>query len=1122
MSLAAFSIRRPVLTVMVTLIVVVLGIVSMTRLRTDLLPSIELPTISVRTNYEGADPLVMERLVTQILEEIVATVPGVEEITSQSYDGNSRIRVTFAWGTSIDTAATDVRATIEDEINELPDDVGRPRVSKFDIDSFPVVLLGISSTLDPVELTRVIEDQIRFRFARVPGVAQVDLWGGFEREMRIELDPQRINSLGLGLNGIIDAIRDANLDLPAGKIERGRYEVTLRAPAEFTRLEEIRQTVIGERDGAMIRLGQVAQVKDTYRKLTRHIRVNGERGLRVAIRKQPEANTVEVARAVLEEVEAVNRALPAINVIPVINQGNFIERSIANVSRSVLYGGTLAVLVLLLFLRSLRSTAVIAMSIPISVVATFALIYFGGFTLNLMTLGGLALGVGMMVDSSVVVLENIFRRQREFGESAREAAIRGTNEVSGAIIAGTLTTLVVFLPLVFVRGLTGLLFTELALVIIFALICSLLVSLSLLPMLASRFLDKQSPSPRGRGDSATASASAPTSPPPPGEGQGGGARRMQPNTEPAVEDPPPGPLPGGGGVFREPHRVRAEGSATAPASDPASPPPPGEGQGGGAWQMHPNTEPAAETSPPGPLPGGRGEEQRPLAEAYRDLLHGALRFRWLVVLASAALLAASLQLFPLIGSEFIPPSDEGEVRITGEMEVGSRLDLVEQQTRKMEAIVYAAVPEAESSVVSVGSSGYRPGGAARGEIRLSLVPAAQRQRSNSEIAADLRKRLDGAIPGMKIRTRAPQGQFLLERLLRTDEGITIEVRGHDLDTLGLLAQRAADVVEGIEGVADIKLTREVGVPQRQIHIDRDKAADLGISVRDVTRAISIAIAGAKAGEFRVDGDSYRILVQMADAERRSIDEVLDLTLTADSGRQVALRNLVTTEEGRGPTVIDRKDQQRLVTIDVNIAGRDQGSVAEEVRQRLSEIARPQGYAMLVTGSYEEQQKATRELVTSLLLALALVYMVLASQYESLRDPLVVMLSVPMAAIGVLVTLFITNTTFNLQSYIGCIMLGGIVVNNAILLVDQASRLQREGITPFDAALEAGRRRLRPILMTTLTTILALAPLALGIGEGADAQAPLARAVIGGLIGSTLITLVLIPAVYTLFHPANRR
>ncbi|NIR58558.1 MAG: efflux RND transporter permease subunit, partial [Gammaproteobacteria bacterium] len=450
MSLARLSVRRPVLTAMVTLIVVVLGLAALTRLRLDLLPSIELPTLTVRTEYPGADPIVMERRVTQIVEEIVATVPGVVELTSESYEGRSNVRVTFGWGTDIDTAAVDVRATLEDEISELPDDVVGPRVSKFDIDSFPVVLLGVSSSLDPVELTRVVEDQIRYRFARIPGVAQVDPWGGFTREMRVELDPERITALGLAMDDVLDAIRNANLDLPAGQVEQGRYEVTLRAPAEFTSLDQVRRTVIERRDGALITLGQVAKVEDTYEKLTRIIRVNGERGLRVAIRKQAGANTVEVARRVLAEAEAVNRAFPQIRIVPVINQGNFIERSIANVARSVLYGGALAVLVLLFFLRDLRSTLVISLAIPISVVATFALLYFGGFTLNLMTLGGLALGVGMMVDSSVVVLESIFRRRKERGEEPAAAAVHGTGEVASAVIAGTLTTLVIFLPLVFV------------------------------------------------------------------------------------------------------------------------------------------------------------------------------------------------------------------------------------------------------------------------------------------------------------------------------------------------------------------------------------------------------------------------------------------------------------------------------------------------------------------------------------------------------------------------------------------------------------------------------------------------------------------------------------------------
>ena len=422
MNLPEISVRRPIFTTMVTLMVVIIGAVSLSRLQIDMLPDIEMPSLTIRTEYEGASPEVMERLVTQIIEEIVGTVPGVEEITSTSSEGTSTVRVRFAWGTKIDAAAIDVQGMLEDEINELPEDIVRPRVRKFDIASFPVVVLGISSDLDPVELTELIEVQIRYRFARIPGVAQVDVWGGFNREVRIELDPDRVKALGLSMNHVIAAIKDANLDLPAGKIEQGRWEVTLRAPAEFTSLDQIRHTVIVKRDGAAVTLDQIADVNDTYEKLTRMTRVNGRQGIRVAIRKEANANTVEVSKRVLAEIKAANEAFPQIHIVPVINQGNFIERSIKNVARSVLYGGGLAILVLLFFLRNLRSTVAISLSIPISIVATFALMYFGGFTLNLMTLGGLALGVGMMVDSSIVVLENIFRRSYENSETPAVAA----------------------------------------------------------------------------------------------------------------------------------------------------------------------------------------------------------------------------------------------------------------------------------------------------------------------------------------------------------------------------------------------------------------------------------------------------------------------------------------------------------------------------------------------------------------------------------------------------------------------------------------------------------------------------------------------------------------------------
>ncbi len=1023
MSLPGFSVRRPIFITMVTLIVVILGAVSLSRLRIDLLPNIELPTLTIRTEYEGASPEVMERLVTQIIEEIVATVPGVEEMRSQSSEGTSSVQVRFVWGTNIDTAALDVQGKLEDEINELPEDVVRPRIRKFDIASFPVVLLGISSNLDPVELTQLIEDQIRYRFARIPGVAQVDVWGGFEREVRIELEPDRVRALGLPMDLILQSIRDANLDLPAGKIEVGRYEVTLRAPAEFTDLDQIRNTVILTRDGAAVTLGQIADVKDTYQKLTRIVRVNGGRGIRVAIRKQADANTVEVSRRVLDEIKAVNKAFPQINVVPVINQGNFIERSIANVARSVVYGGGLAILVLFFFLRNIRSTLVIFMAIPISVVATFTLIYLGGFTLNLMTLGGLALGVGMMVDGSIVVVENIFRRREENGESPPIASVEGTSEVAPAIVASTITTLVIFLPLIFVQGVSGILFKELAYVIIFSLVCSLMVSLSLVPMLASKFL--------------------------------------------------------------KPPKER---------SDPRS-----------RWIDR--------------LVSASGAFLNDLNNTYQDLLRHVLNHRVLTVCMAAAVLAGSLLLLPMIGSEFLPPSDEGEVRVTGEMAVGTRLGLVDQQTRRIENIVYDAVPEAVSSVVSVGAWGWRPDAASEGEIRLSLSPSSQRKRSNTRIAEDLRRRLTGKIPGMEIRTRAPQGQFLLERILGGDEGLTIEIRGYEFDRLDTLAARVAASIASIPGITDIDISREAGVPQQQIRVERDKVADLNLSVRDVTKILETAVAGSEAGEYRTNGNSYRILVQLKDAEKLSLDEILNLTLTTGSGDHVALRNIVMTEPGRGPIVIDRKDQQRVVTLEANVAGRDLGSVAMDVQAVLDQIPRPVGYDLMVSGTFEEQKKAFHELVIALALALVLVYMVLACQYESFRNPLVVMFSVPVATVGVLVILFLTGTTLNVQSYIGCIMLGGIAVNNAILLVDQTDRLSRDGMPVRDALIEAGRRRLRPILMTTLTTILGLLPLALGIGEGADAQAPLARAVIGGLTASTLITLVLIPAVYSLFHAA---
>ncbi|SDB60667.1 hydrophobic/amphiphilic exporter-1, HAE1 family [Desulfonatronum thiosulfatophilum] len=1021
MQITKQSVSRPIFTIMIVLIVMILGGVSLSRLPIDLMPELTYPTLTVSTNYENASPEEMEELVTRIVEEAVAAVPGVEEITSISSEGQSSVRVSFSWGTDLDAASNDIRDRLDRITGRLPDNADRPQLRKFDAAQFPILIMGASSRLDPVEMRLVIDNQIKQRIERIPGVAAVDIWGGLEREIQVNVHPDRVRALGFSLEQIVQAIREANINVPAGTIEQNQFEVTLRTPGEFSSIQEIRSVVIAVRDGAPIYLAQVADVLDGHQRQTRIIRINGEPGVRLAVRKQAGTNTVQVAQAVLRELDRIHADVPQIQITPIIDTSKYIQQSINNVGRSILFGGTLAIFVLLFFLRNIRSTLVIAMGIPISIIATFTLIYFGGFTLNLMTLGGLALGVGMMVDNAIVVLENIYRL-REKGGEGRAIAVQGTEEVSAAVTASTITTLVIFLPMVFLEGVAGVMFRQLAYVVAFALICSLLVALTVVPMLSARLLKPVA---------ATAA-------------------------------------PDGYGFLNRAFVVS-------------------------------------------------GRMFHALEKAYLGLLKGALRHRLLVLALVVVLFGGALSLIPRVGTEFMPSADEGEVRVNVEMEVGTRLDVVDAQMRRIERMVQEMVPEAENMVVNVGASGWRAGGGARGEIRVALVPAAQRTRSSEQIAADLRPALTG-IPGTVVRTRAGQGLFIFRMGAGDGDTLAVEVRGWDLQRLDALAAEVSARMERVDGITDVRVSREAGARQELVRIDRNRAADLGLSATRIARTLETAIAGTRAANYREGGYEYRILVKLAEAERMSIEDILDMTLTNDAGEQVLLRNVVVVESGRGPTQIDRKDQQRIASISAAISGRDLGSVVADLREHLREIPVPRDYEIVFAGDYEEQREAFSELALALILALLLVYMVMACLYESLLDPLVVMFAVPLAAIGVVLILLATGTTFNVQSFIGCIMLGGIVVNNAILIVDQSSHLRRnQGMAAMDAVLEAGRRRLRPILMTSLTTAFALTPLALGWGEGADAQAPMARVVIGGLISSSLITLVVIPVIYTLFY-----
>ncbi|MBM4080455.1 MAG: efflux RND transporter permease subunit, partial [Planctomycetes bacterium] len=586
--------------------------------------------------------------------------------------------------------------------------------------------------------------------------------------------------------------------------------------------------------------------------------------------------------------------------------------------------------------------------------------------------------------------------------------------------ASTLTTLVVFLPLIFVRGMAGVMFKQLSIVISFSLLCSLVAAVTLVPMLCVKLI-------RGT----------------PGDAARKGLRGMA---------------------------FRACG-----------------------WFL------------------------TRLDDSYGRLLRAALGHRFLVVLAALALLGASLAMVKLIGVEFMPTTDESDVRVNVEMEPGTRLALFDEKLRRVEALVRDAVPEMRNMVARIGGSPWRAGGVNTAELRIAIKPQSQRSRSSEEIAQALRKKLAN-MPGLTIRTRAGEGLTVLRRITMSGDKIEVEVRGHDLETSDRLAQQVKGVVEAVAGVTDAKISRDLGSPEEFVMIDRQKAADMRLTVSQIANMLQTILSGTEASFYREGGDEFAIRVKLKDPERMAVRDILDLTITNAVGEPVVLRNVVNVQPRTGPMLIERKDQERIVLVAANYSGRDLGAILADIRQGLHTIPVPRDFTIGFSADYEEQQKAFKELLLSFVLAVILVYMVMACQYESLRDPFVVMFSVPLAGIGVIVTLVLTDTTFNVQSFIGCIMLGGIVVNNAILLVDYTNLLRRrDGMPLFEAVVEAGRRRLRPILMTTTTTLLGLLPLALGLGEGGEAQAPMARVVIGGLTSSTLITLVLVPSVYYIFE-----
>ena len=1030
--LTGLSVRRPIGVAVMAIAICILGGISVTRLPVDLLPEVDFPRISILTTYPGVGPEEIENLLTRPIERAVSTIEGVTEMSGESAEGLSRVQLQFEWGANLDAAVNDVRSALDRLRADLPEDAEQPVVLKFDISATPIATLGLSGGSDPRRLRYLADEVLTRRLERLPGIASVQVNGGRIRELRVELILDRLVALGVSADQVIAALARDNRNVSAGDMAESGREVLIRTMGELTSVDDIGDVLVAVRSegaeapGRPVYVRDVATVIDGFAEIVSEQWVDGEPGIVLRVSKQADANTVEVVELLEEEIARINADYQGVaRVIVIHDAAGYIESAITNVLDTAIYGAVLSVLVLLVFLRDLRATFVITLSIPFSVLATMTLMDFAGYSLNLISFGGLALGIGMLVDNSIVILENIYRKHQE-GMPARHAAVDGAREVTGAIVAGTLTTVAVFAPVMFLGGFAGVFFTEMAMVVVFSLLCSLVVAVTLVPTLAARLLD------RG-----------------PGAGQG----RL-------------------GALVRL----------------------------GDRWL--------------GALERG-----------YGRLLRAALAARWLTVAIAAVILLGAYRLSSEIDVELMPATDEGVVDLDFELPVGTPVERSRDVVRDLEARIRAVVrPEEIDNVVS--SAGpdnpYRPGGGHEGELEVTLVPVSDRERGAEQIMAAMREAIAG-IPDLQYRLRQ-RTTNPLQRFMRGRQGerLVVEIRGHDLDTAATLARRIEELMKAIPGIADVRIGREEGLEERTVEVDTERAADLGLTRGEVARTLETYVLGRVATRLRQGGDEYDVRVMLREQDRARTDQLGDLPILSARG-VVPLSSVATVGARRGPGSIEREDQERILTIAGGLGDRPLGAVVADLEDALRTIERPTGFTIELGGEAREQESTFRGLGIGIVLAILLVFAVMAVQFESLRDPMLVMSAVPFGFVGVVLILIGTDTTFSLNAFLGSIVLVGIAVNNAIVLVDAANQLMRDrGVDAAAAMIEAGRRRLRPILMTTLTTVLGVLPIALSIGEGAEIQAPLARVIFGGLLFSTVITLVLLPALYVLAAGARGR
>lgn len=1025
MNLARFSIKRPVTTLMIIAVVLVLGFISFSRLGIDLFPEFSFPVGVVMTQYQGASSHEVENLITKPLEQVLSTMNNVKNIQSLSSEGNSTIIVEFNWGTNMDIATQDIREKIDLIEPYLPSDAKAPMIVKFDPSMMPVMQIALYGSDDIVQLKKIAEDVIESRLLRIEGVASVGISGGLERQIAISVDPDKLSFYGLSMSQLASKLQMENINLPGGNVNQGKKQYNIRTQAEFEDISEIENMPIPLPQGGTIPLKSIAKVEDTYKDISTIARYNGKPSIALTIQKQSGYNTVQVAKKVKSEMAKIAKEIPVeIGYEMILDQSDFIEFSINNVKNNAITGGIIAVMVIYLFLQNLRSTLVIGLSIPISIIATFVLVYFSNITLNMMSLGGLALGIGMLVDNSIVVLENIYSHRIK-GKDPETAAIWGTNEVAMAITASTLTTVAVFLPIVFVQGMTAQLFKQLALTVTFSLLSSLFVALTIVPLLSSRLM-----------------------------------------TQINVAE-----------IFSEEDSKKGILSLLKKFKD-----------------LYVRVE-----------------------QKYSNLLKWSLTHRKAVIIPLVMLFVISMALVPLIGAEFLPHSDAGSISISVKLPYGTNLDETDRFVSELVDRI-KEIPEIEGIMESIGSAGGMAGlsgsDSSEASITLQLVPLNERQRSAEEVAEEIRK-ITMDMAGAEIKVRAVSSMDFAGG--GSLESISIEISGDDLDELDEIAREVSEIVKATPGAREVKTSLDEGKPELVIKIDRDKATMYGLTSAQIAQTINSAISGSVATKYKVGGDEIDVVIKSDKELVDDISKVQDLLIPSATGAFLTLRDVAKVEKSTGPVSIVRQNQARQVTVTGTVVGRDIGTVNREIQQKLNELHLPEGYSIKMGGEQEQMMESFSDMLLVFVLAVILVYMVMAAQFESLKHPFVIMFTVPLALIGVVLALLLTGHTINIISLIGVIMLAGIVVNNAIVLIDFINQLRESGMSRNEAIITAGPARLRPILMTTLTTVLGLVPLSLGIGEGGELGAPMAVSVIGGLTFSTLLTLIVIPVVYTIFE-----